>query len=260
MWITPVRVRLDTDMARGLGIDIGGSGIKGAPVDLETGEFADERLRIPTPDPSTPEAVAKVVREILDHFDWQDSFGCTFPAVVQNGVVRTAANVDDSWIGTDAHSLFHEVTGRRPMLVNDADAAGFAETRFGAAKDRSGMIFVATLGTGIGTAIIHNGHLVPNTELGHVELHGHDAESKAAESAREREDLSWKHWAKRLTHYFGHVENLLWPDLIVVGGGVSKKAHKWMPHVKIRTEMVPAELMNRAGIVGAALLASDPRQ
>ncbi len=241
----------------GFGIDIGGSGIKGAPVDLDTGELADERLRIETPQPSTPKAVAAVVAEILNHFDWKDSFGCTFPAVVQNGVVRTAANVDDRWIGTDAHDLMHRVTGRQALVVNDADAAGFAEATYGAAKGRQGVIIVSTLGTGIGSAVIYNGTLIPNTEFGHLEIDGHDAESKAADSAREREDLDWDEWAKRLTRYFGHLENLLWPDLIVVGGGVSKKSKKWLPKVETRTPVAVAQLLNEAGIVGAALLASN---
>lgn len=238
----------------GFGIDIGGSGIKGAPVDLDSGQLAGDRLRIPTPQPSTPEAVAHVVKKILDDCGWDGPFGCTFPAVVQNGVTRSAANVDPSWIDTDADALFEQVTGRSAHLMNDADAAGYAESVFGAAKDHRGLVLVSTLGTGIGSALIYRGMLVPNTELGHLELDGHDAESRAADSAREREDLSWKHWAERLTRYFQHVENLFWPDLIVIGGGVSKKADKWLPHVTTRTPLVPAELRNEAGIVGAAVL------
>ncbi len=240
----------------GFGIDIGGSGIKGAPVDLATGRLAADRLRIPTPTPSTPEAVAAVVAQILDHFDWRRRFGCTFPAVVTNGVIRTAANVDQSWIGTDAQALLAQVTGREALVVNDADAAGAAEARFGAAAGHQGLVLVSTLGTGIGSALIHRGVLIPNTELGHLELDGHDAESRAADSARDREDLSWQDWAGRLTRYYGHVENLLWPDLIVVGGGVSKKSKKWMHLVSTRTPLVPARLLNEAGIVGAASLAA----
>lgn len=243
------------DKHHGFGIDIGGSGIKGAPVDMRHGKFADDRLRIPTPQPATPDAVAKVVGKVLDHFEWERSFGCTFPAVVQHGVVRSAANVDDSWIGVDAHDLFKSVTGRKAKVVNDADAAGVAEVRFGAAKDNSGVVLVSTLGTGIGSALVIDGTLWPNTELGHLEIDGHDAEQQAADSARERDDLDWEAWGQRLTRYFGHIENLLWPDLIVVGGGVSKKFSKWSPHVQIRTPMVPAELLNEAGIIGAALLA-----
>jgi len=241
----------------GFGVDIGGSGIKGAPVDLRKGKLAEERFRVPTPQPATPEAVAAVVREVLDHFDWQGAFGCTFPAVVQHGMVRTAANVDAAWIGTDAHKLLAKVTGRRPLVVNDADAAGLAEVHFGAAKDRDGVVLVSTLGTGIGSALVVDGRLVPNTELGHLEIDGHDAESRAADSARERENLSWADWAARLTRYFQHLENLFWPDLIVVGGGVSKKAENWLSLVDVRSEIVPAKLLNDAGIVGAAVLAAE---
>jgi len=241
----------------GFGVDIGGSGIKGAPVDLRKGKLAEERFRVPTPQPATPEAVAAVVREVLDHFDWHGAFGCTFPAVVQHGMVRTAANVDAAWIGTDAHKLLAKVTGRRPLVVNDADAAGLAEVHFGAAKDRDGVVLVSTLGTGIGSALVVDGRLVPNTELGHLEIDGHDAESRAADSARERENLSWADWAARLTRYFQHLENLFWPDLIVVGGGVSKKAENWLSLVDVRSEIVPAKLLNDAGIVGAAVLAAE---
>ena len=239
----------------GFGIDIGGSGIKGAPVDLERGTLADDRLRIPTPQPATPETVAQTVQKILDEFGWTGAFGCTFPAVVQHGVTRTAANVDPSWVDCDAAAVLRTVTGRDALVVNDADAAGVAEVEFGAAGSRAGVVLLATLGTGIGTALIVDGHLVPNTEFGHLELDGHDAETRAADAARERDDLGWKEWGERLTRYFTHVENLVWPDLIVVGGGVSKKFGKWSPHVTTRTPMVPAKLLNEAGIIGAALLA-----
>ncbi|MFG1635047.1 polyphosphate--glucose phosphotransferase [Pseudonocardia alni] len=242
--------------ALGFGIDIGGSGIKGAPVDLHKGRLAADRVRIPTPQPSTPEAVAETVTQILDEFDWRDSFGCTFPAVVQHGVTRTAANVDRAWIDCDAAAVLRRVTGRDALLVNDADAAGVAEAEFGAAADRHhGLVLVVTLGTGIGSALVNHGKLVPNTEFGHLEIDGFDAESRAADSAREREDLDWEEWGGRLQRYFTHVENLLWPDLIVVGGGVSKKFEKWSPYVRTRTELVPAGLLNEAGIIGAALLA-----
>ncbi|WP_098960007.1 polyphosphate--glucose phosphotransferase [Pseudonocardia sp. N23] len=241
----------------GFGIDIGGSGIKGAPVDLRKGELADDRLRIPTPQPATPDAVAEVVTQVLDHFGWDREFGCTLPAVVQHGIVRTAANIDHSWVGTDAHELMNKATGRKALVVNDADAAGVAEVRFGAAKGNSGVVLVSTLGTGIGSALVIDGKLWPNTELGHLEIDGYDAEKRAADSAREREDLEWDDWAERLTRYYGVVESLLWPDLIVVGGGVSKKSSKWMSKVDVHAKMVPAELLNEAGIVGAALLASD---
>ena len=241
----------------GFGIDIGGSGIKGAPVNLHKGELADDRFRIPTPQPATPDAVADVVRQVLEHFDWDRPFGCTFPAVVQHGVVRTAANVDDGWIGTDGHGLLSKATGKQALLVNDADAAGVAEARFGAAKAHEGVVLVSTLGTGIGSALLVDGRLVPNTELGHLEIDGHDAETRAADSARDREELSWQAWADRLTRYFEVTENLLWPDLIVVGGGVSKKSDKWLDLVHTRAPIVPAALLNDAGIVGAAVLAAD---
>lgn len=240
----------------GLGVDIGGSGIKGAPVDLAEGRFAAERLRIPTPQPATPSAVADVVCEVLDHFGWEGPFGCTFPAVVAHGVVRTAANVDESWIGADAHALLRERTGREPLMMNDADAAGIAEVQFGVARGRRDVVLLTTLGTGIGSALVHRGVLLPNTELGHLEIDGHDAESRAADSAREREELSWEQWADRLTRYYGVVEDLLWPDLIVVGGGVSKKADRWLPQVRTRAPIVVAELRNDAGIIGAALLSA----
>jgi polyphosphate glucokinase len=245
---------------RGFGIDIGGSGIKGAPVDLAGGGLAAERHRIPTPQPSTPEAVAGTVRQVVDHFGWTGPLGCTFPAVVTHGVTRTAANVDPGWVGADAEALLRAATGQDVLVVNDADAAGYAELRFGAAKDRQGVVLVCTLGTGIGSALVCDGRLVPNTELGHLELDGHDAETRASDAARERDDLSWDKWAKRLQRYFRHVEDLFWPDLIVVGGGVSKKAERFLPLLDLRTEIVPAALRNEAGIVGAAVLAQERSQ
>jgi polyphosphate glucokinase len=241
------------------GIDFGGSGIKGAPVDLGAGDFAEDRFRIDTPQPATPEAVAEVVKELLGHFpDSQDAVGITVPAVVRHGVVSSAANIDKSWIGTDADAVFTEATGRDVYVVNDADAAGLAEVAYGAARGERGLVVMVTLGTGIGTALVHHGVLVPNSELGHLEIDGHDAETRAANSARENEDLTWKHWAKRLTRYFGVLEALLAPDLFVVGGGVSKKADKFLPLIDIDTRIVPAQLQNRAGIVGAALYAVQP--
>lgn len=240
------------------GIDIGGTGIKAAPVDLTTGQLTAERLRLLTPTPSTPERVADAVSEVLEHFGWKGPVGITFPAVVQHGITRSAANVDKEWIDTDADALFEKRLGVPALVVNDADAAGVAEVRYGAAKDVGGLVILITLGTGIGSAFIIDGRLVPNSELGHLELNGHDAETKASEIARERDGLDWDDWAKnRLRPYFRHVESLFWPDLFVVGGGVSKKADKWMPYVKARTPMVPASLKNEAGIVGAALLAAE---
>ncbi|MEE6295301.1 polyphosphate--glucose phosphotransferase [Georgenia wangjunii] len=244
--------------SRAFGIDIGGSGIKGAPVDLDAGEFAAERLRIPTPEKSTPEAVAAICKEIIDSFELDESVpvGLTFPAPIRHGVVPFIANLDQSWQGVDVSELMSTTTGRSVIAVNDADAAGYAETLYGAAKDVEGTVLVMTLGTGIGSALIVNGTLVPNTELGHLEIDGQDAESRAADSAREREDLSWEKWAKRLQTYFETVEMLFSPDLIVVGGGVSKKHDKFLPLLELNTPIIPAALRNQAGIVGAAALAA----
>jgi polyphosphate glucokinase len=240
------------------GIDFGGSGIKGAPVDLTKGEFAGERVRIDTPHPSTPQAVAEVFAELLAQFPDSDGpVGVTVPGVVVGGVVHSAANIDKHWIGEDADRLFTERTGRDVHVVNDADAAGLAEVRYGAAKGRRGLVIVTTLGTGIGSALVYDGVLVPNSELGHIEIDGRDAEQRAASSAREREDLSWHDWAERLTTYYRKLEQLFSPELFVVGGGVSKKADKFLPLVEIDTEIIPAQLRNAAGIVGAALTAVE---
>jgi polyphosphate glucokinase len=240
------------------GIDFGGSGIKGAPVDLTNGEFAAERVRFDTPTPSTPAAVATVFTHLLGAFpDSAGPVGVTVPGVVKHGVVHSAANIDKHWVGEDADRLFTEATGRDVHVVNDADAAGLAEVRYGAAKGRRGLVIVTTLGTGIGSALVYDGVLVPNSELGHLEIDGHDAERRAASSVREREDLSWHEWAKRLTTYYRKLEQLFSPELFVVGGGVSKKADQFLPLVDIETEIIPAELRNAAGIVGAALCATE---
>lgn len=242
-----------------LGIDIGGSGIKGAPVDLDAGSFAADRIRIETPGSSTPDAVAAVVAEIVAEFQKTSPdgpIGVALPAVVTHGVVRTAANIDKSWIGTDAATLLSDTLGRKVVVVNDADAAGMAEMQYGSARETSGTVLVSTLGTGIGSAVFVDGRLVPNTEFGHLEIDGHDAERRASNGAREADDLSWEKWAKRLQRYFRHVEDLIWPDLIVVGGGVSKKADKFLPLLDLRTPIVPATLRNDAGIIGAARLAT----
>ncbi|HWG93602.1 MAG TPA: ROK family protein [Mycobacteriales bacterium] len=244
-------------MSTGFGVDVGGSGVKGAPVDLALGALAAERVRVPTPQPATPDAVVDVVAEVLERAGAPEGrFGLTLPAVVTGGVARTAANIDPAWVGTDVAALVRERTGREAVVVNDADAAGLAEARYGAARGVDGVVLVLTLGTGIGSALVADGHLVPNTELGHLELDGADAESRAADSAREREDLSWEEWAARLQRYLEHVDGLLWPDVVVLGGGVSKKAHKWLPLLEVRPELRVAALRNDAGIVGAALLAA----
>jgi polyphosphate glucokinase len=240
------------------GIDFGGTGIKGAPVDLGSGDFAAERVRIKTPQPSTPERVAEVFVELLAAFpDSAGPVGVTVPGVVRHGVVSSAANIDKSWLGTDADALFTRATGRDVHVVNDADAAGLAEVRYGAAAGRGGLVIVTTLGTGIGSALVYDGVLVPNAELGHLEIDGHDAESRAANSAREAEDLSMEHWAKRLTRYYRTLEMLFSPDLFVVGGGISKRSDEFLPLLDLDTEIVPAQLRNKAGVVGAALYASS---
>jgi polyphosphate glucokinase len=244
-----------------LGIDIGGSGIKGAPVDLATGEFTAERLRIPTPHKSTPEAVAGVLAELVSGFDLPDDapIGVAFPAPLDHGVVRFIANLHKSWKGVDLPALVREATGHEVVAVNDADAAGVGEQRYGAAAGHDGVVLMVTLGTGIGSALLVDGVLVPNTELGHLEIDGHDAESRAAESARARHDLSWEKWAQRLQRYFETVEMLLSPELIVVGGGISKHHEKFLPLLDLRAQIIPATLRNRAGIAGAAAMAARVR-
>ena len=236
-----------------LGIDIGGSGVKGAVVDTVTGEMKTERHRIPTPQPATPQAIAETVAELVQHFGWTGPIGCGFPAAIRRGEVLTASNIHPSWIGTNAEILFSEATHCPVTVVNDADVAAIAEMRLGAGKDHVGVVLVITLGTGIGTAIFVNSVLLPNTELGHIEIKGHDAESRAADSAREREELKWPEWAKRVDEYLLKMEALFWPDLIIVGGGVSKKHQKFLPFLTIRTPIVPAKLLNEAGIIGAAI-------
>ncbi|MFF0021086.1 polyphosphate--glucose phosphotransferase [Streptomyces sp. NPDC005496] len=242
------------------GVDIGGSGIKGAPVDLDQGELTQERYKVLTPHPATPDAVADGVKEVVDHFGWTGPVGITFPGVVTGGsTIRTAANVDKHWIDTDARALLGERLGGLPVTVlNDADAAGVAEMRFGQGRDREGTVIMLTFGTGIGSALFVDGALVPNTELGHLELHGHDAEKRASTKAKEDNDLTWEHWASRVQKYLAHVEMLFSPDLFIIGGGVSRKAHKFLPLIEgIKAEMVPAALQNNAGIVGAAMRAAE---
>ena len=241
-----------------LGVDVGGSGVKGAPVDLAAGGLAASRHRVETPRPATPAAVARAVAGIAAQVG-QDSagpVGVTVPAVVQHGVVRSAANIDPSWVGTDAETLFAEELGRPVTVVNDADAAGVAEMHYGAGAGVTGVVLVTTLGTGIGSALFVDGRLAPNTELGHLELDGQEAETRAASRAREEEGLDWAEWAERLQRYYRHVEDLFWPDLVIVGGGVSKRAEEFLPLLRIRTPVVAASLRNEAGIIGAAWLAA----
>jgi polyphosphate glucokinase len=241
-----------------LGIDIGGTGIKGAPVDTETGKLLAERQKIATPQPATPDAVAGVVKELVTSFGWTGPMGCTFPGVVANGTVLTAANVDKSWIGTDAATLFGKATGDRVFVLNDADAAGVAEMTFGAGKDNSGTVLMLTFGTGIGSALFTRGKLVPNTEFGHIEIGGHDAEKRASERAKVLHDLSWKHWAGRVDQYLRHMEALVCPELIIIGGGISKQHDKFVPLLSgLRARIVPAAMLNDAGIVGAAMSVSS---
>lgn len=237
-----------------LGIDIGGTGIKGAPVDTTRGVLLAERHRIETPQPATPAAVARVVGEVARHFRWRGPIGCTFPAVIKSGVVQTAANVDESWIGVNAAKLFSRSTKRPVLVLNDADAAGVAEMTFGRGKGHKGVVLMLTLGTGIGSALFVNGILVPNTELGHIEVRGKEAEKRASERAKRRRGLSWKSWAKELNRVLATMEQLFSPDRILLGGGVSAKYEHYMQYLKSRSEIVPAKLENDAGIVGAALI------
>ncbi len=238
-----------------LGIDVGGSGIKGAPVDVETGKILAERFRLPTPEGAMPDDMAKVTAGIVEHFKWKGPVGMGFPAAIRRGVVLTAANIHPSWIGTNASILFEKSSGCPVYVANDADVAGLAEMSFGAGKGEKGVVLMLTLGTGVGTALFFDGRLLPNTELGHIEIRGKDAERRAADAARERKNWSFKEWAVRVDEYLRRMEDLFWPDLIVVGGGVSKQADKFFPYLHTRARLVQAQLLNEAGIVGAALYA-----
>ncbi len=238
-----------------LGIDVGGSGIKGAPVNAETGELLAERIRIKTPPNAEPQPVADIVAEIARSFHWQAPIGIGFPAPIKSGVAMMAANVSEKWIGTNADNLFTKTTGCDCTMINDADAAGLAEMQFGAGKGQPGTVIMLTLGTGIGTAIFHRGNLLPNTEFGHLDMLGRDAEHRVSDAVRQREELTWKKFAKRLNRYLVQMEKLFWPDLFIVGGGISKQSEKYLPLLKIRTQIIPAQLLNQAGIVGAALAA-----
>jgi polyphosphate glucokinase len=237
-----------------LGIDIGGTGIKAAPVDVAVGKLLTDRKKIETPRPAVPDAVAQVVHELTTSFGWSGPAGITFPGVVTGGVTRTAANLDRAWIGLDARELLAKAVGGPVTVLNDADAAGIAEMTFGAGVGQRGTVVMLTFGTGIGSALFVDGILVPNTEFGHIEIRGHDAEKRASEHAKELHDLSWGKWAGRVQEYMQHMEALLSPDLFIVGGGISKRSDKWVPLLSgIRAKIVPAALLNDAGIVGAAM-------
>jgi len=238
-----------------LGIDVGGSGIKGAPVDISTGELLEERYRIKTPKGAKPEPVAETVAKIANYFDWKGPIGIGFPAPVKGGVAMMAANISKKWVGVNVDELFSQTTGYPCTTLNDADAAGLAEMEFGAGHGQPGTVIVLTLGTGIGTAIFHGGNLLPNAEFGHVEVDGYEAEFQASDFARKREDLSWKQYAQRLDRYLEVMEKLFWPNLFIVGGGISKRHEKYLPLLTIDTPVVPAQMLNEAGIIGAALAA-----
>lgn len=236
-----------------LGIDVGGSGIKGAPVDLETGKLLAARIRIKTPNRAEPKPVAAVIADIAKSFEWKEPIGIGFPAPIKEGVTLMAANVSDDWVGVNADDLLTKATGCDCAMINDADAAGLAEMKFGAGKGHQGTVIMITLGTGIGTALFHRGNLLPNTEFGHLIIDGVDAEHRASDAARQNEDLSWKKYAKRLNTFLDEMERLFWPDLFIIGGGISKKSAKYIPLLEIKTPVVPALFLNEAGIVGSAL-------
>ncbi len=249
---------MEASVAHVLGIDIGGSGIKAASVDTDTGQLLSERQKQETPRPATPDAVMAIVADLVKSCDWSGKAGVTFPGVISGGIIRTAANLDPSWVGTNGVEAFGQATGLNVTLLNDADAAGVAEMKFGAGKGERGTVLMLTLGTGIGSALFIDGVLVPNTEFGHVEIHGKEAEKRASEHAREVEELHWHAWAERLDDYLRHMEALLWPDLIIIGGGVSRKSDKFMPRLTgLHARLVPAALQNEAGIVGAAMTADS---
>lgn len=239
-----------------LGIDIGGSALKGAPVDIKQGQLTQERIRIKMPKSSTPEAVGDCVAKLAKQFDWHGPIGCTFPAIVKNGVTLSAANVDQAWLGFPAQKMLVQKTHCTVRLINDADAAGIAEMKFGAGKGAKGVVMMLTLGTGIGTAMFINGILLPNTELGHLEIRGKDAEKRAAARIRTEKKLTWEQWAERINEYLEKLDRLFSPDLLIIGGGISRRYEKYLPLLKSNAKIVPAKLFNDAGIVGAALAAS----
>lgn len=248
---------MDEKTAGILGIDIGGSGIKGALVDIATGALLTERQRIDTPLPATPKAVAETVREVVKALDWQGVIGCGFPAPLHQGIALTAANIDDAWIGTAVDQTLAEATSCSCHVLNDADAAGLAEMRFGAGRGHNGVVLLITVGTGLGSALFCDGVLVPNTEFGHVRLKGDSAERYASDATRKKDDLSWEKWGKRFNRYLRLMESLVWPDLIIIGGGASKKFERFADQLKVKAEVVPATLQNEAGIIGAAVFAAE---
>ncbi len=247
-------------MADVLGIDIGGTGIKAAPVDVTTGKLTKDRVKLATPHPPEPDAVAKVITDLVGQFSWTGKVGITFPGVVSRGTIRTAHNLDPGWVGVSATEFLGKAAGLEVVVLNDADAAGIAEMKFGAGQGKGGTVLLLTLGTGIGSALFYEGVLIPNTEFGHIEIHGEDAEKRASEHAREEGDLSWSKWAGRVDAYLDKMEELLSPDLIIIGGGISKKSDKFLPRLSLRAPIVPATLLNDAGIVGAAMTAAAPRR
>ena len=244
-------------MTERLGVDIGGSGIKGAPVDVAKGALTAQRLRVPTPKPATPDAVIATVADLVRQFATTGPVGVTVPSAVQRGIVRTAANIDPSWIDVDAVGRLTETLGRPAVVLNDADAAGIAEMRFGAGRDQRGTVMIVTLGTGIGTAIFVDGRLVPNLEFGHIEVRGREAEARASAAVRTTKSLSLSAWAKRVDEVLRTYEKLIWPDLFIIGGGISKRAAQFIPMFTTKVPVVPAQLKNDAGIVGAAVAAES---
>ncbi len=240
-----------------LGIDIGGSGIKGAPVDCTTGKLLDERLRIETPLPATPIAIFKTIHKLINHFKWTGNIGCGFPAVITDNIVRTASNIDKKWIGKNISKIGGKKFQNEIHFINDADAAGIAEMKFGSGANSSGLTILITVGTGIGTALFYKDKLIPNTELGHLILNGKIAEHFASDAVRKKENLSWKKWALRFNHYLNEIERLLWPDQIIIGGGMSKKTNKFLKYIDVRAKVLPASFKNEAGIIGAALAVNN---
>ena len=236
-----------------LGIDIGGTGIKGALVDTESGTLLTSRYRLPTPSPAKPRPVAETVAQVAKHFNWKGELGIGFPGVVRKGVTLTAANIHEDWEGLNAAKFIKKVTGRKTCIINDADAAGLAEMSFGAGKNRQGVVMLVTIGTGLGSALFTDGHLLPNCEFGHLEIDGVQAEWRASDAARKREKLSWKKWGRRFNKFLQTMERLIWPDLIILGGGISKKYEDFLPYITVQAEVLPAQMLNEAGIAGAAV-------